>query len=379
MKRLTCVDLFSGCGGFGLGAERAGYEVVAAVDIDPQLQSAYKLNFPNTRAMQADITQLNRSAWSFLLGRDNHRLDLLIGGPPCQGFSRIGLRQKDDPRNSLIGHYFRHVRLLRPRVFVMENVEGLTDHGNIEFLNEALATIPSYYEVVGPLVVNAAEHGAPTTRKRVIVVGYDKRDVDHFGIDEIVSLKSKRRVSVSEAIGDLPLPIKAGLRNLDFGWAPYPSESDGLISDYAQKCRAMPEQSVGSHDALTELSNGRVSGLFETKHSSNVVRRFAETERGTVEPISRYPKLAWDGQCPTLRAGTGSDKGSFQAMRPIHPDQPRVITVREAARLQGFPDWFLFHPAKWHSFRMIGNSVSPMVSQSLLSLLRQQSSLREAA
>src|SRR3546814_16995927 len=90
--------------------------------------------------------------------------------------------------------------------------------------------------------------------------------------------------------------------------------------------------------------------------------RFIETAQGKVEPVSHYPKLAWSGQCPTLRAGTGAEKGSFQAMRPIHPTQPRVITVREGARLQGFPDWFMFHPTKWHSFRMIGNSVSPIVS-----------------
>jgi DNA (cytosine-5)-methyltransferase 1 len=122
-----------------------------------------------------------------------------------------------------------------------------------------------------------------------------------------------------------------------------------------------------------------VSGLFETLHSIAVQDRFIETSQGKVEPISRYPKLAWTGQCPTLRAGTGADKGSFQAMRPIHPSQPRVITVREAGRLQGFPDWFVFHPTKWHSFRMIGNSVSPVVSETLLKLLSAKSALRVAA
>ncbi len=377
MVQLTCVDLFSGCGGFGLGAELAGYDVIAAVDNEPNLQSAYRLNFPSTRAILADIGELDKSAWGFVLGKGNQRLDLLIGGPPCQGFSRIGLRQKDDPRNSLIGHFFRHVRLLRPRVFVMENVEGLMDTGNSTFLMEALATLPSYYKIVGPVVISAADLGAPTTRKRVIVVGYDRRDVDEIDLNAIHALKSEARISVRDAIADLPEPVIVGKDKQNYGWARYPEL--GYISDYARQRRVFPDRHIGWQHALTQLSLGNVSGLFETLHSTTVKDRFIETRQGKVEPISRYPKLAWAGQCPTLRAGTGADKGSFQAMRPIHPSLPRVITVREGARLQGFPDWFVFHPAKWHSFRMIGNSVSPIVSEALLKLLSTKSALRVAA
>jgi DNA (cytosine-5)-methyltransferase 1 len=372
-SQLTCVDLFSGCGGFGLGAEVSGFEIIAAIDIDPALQSAYRINFPHTKALQADISALDEGAWSFVLGRGKPRLDLLIGGPPCQGFSRMGKHQKDDPRNSLIGHFFRHVRLLRPRMFVMENVEGLMDKGKIGFLHGALEELPSWYRIVGPMVVNAADLGAPTTRKRVIVIGYDTRDVDTFNWTEIEQLKVSERVSVRDAISDLPTPIPDSKRNMDFGWARYPSREDRPLSPYAEQCRTLPERSIGAHDALTELIQGRVSGLFSTAHSDKVIDRFIETEQGKVEPVSHYPKLAWSGQCPTLRAGTGVEKGSFQAMRPIHPTQPRVITVREGARLQGFPDWFMFHPTKWHSFRMIGNSVSPVVSAAILSLLWKKS------
>lgn len=377
MVQLTCVDLFSGCGGFGLGAELAGYDVIAAVDNEPNLQSAYRLNFPSTRAILADIGELDKSAWSFVLGKGNQRLDLLIGGPPCQGFSRIGLRQKDDPRNSLIGHFFRHVRLLRPRVFVMENVEGLMDAGHSTFLMEALATLPSYYKIVGPIVISAANLGAPTTRKRVIVVGYDRRDVDEIDRNAIHALELEARISVRDAIADLPSPIIDSKDKQNYGWARYPEL--GHISDYARQRRVFPDRHIGWQHALTQLSLGNVSGLFETLHSIAVKDRFIDTRQGKVEPISRYPKLAWTGQCPTLRAGTGADKGSFQAMRPIHPSQPRVITVREGARLQGFPDWFVFHPTKWHSFRMIGNSVSPIVSEALLKLLSTKSALRAAA
>ena len=378
-SQLTCVDLFSGCGGFGLGAELAGYNIIAAVDIDPNLQSSYRLNFPKTHAFLADIAEMDKSAWDFVLGRDKERLDLLIGGPPCQGFSRIGLRQRGDPRNTLIMHYFRHVRLLRPRVFVMENVEGLMDACNIDFLNEALVDLPSYYEIVGPLVLNASDLGAPTKRKRVVVIGYDKREVDRFDASAINKLKMNDIVTVRDAISDLPSPIPDEKRHMDYGWVQYPEIGNGLLSKYAVQQRSLPNRSIGWHQALTELSQGRVSGMFATSHSAAVMDRFIETAQGKVEPISRSPKLAWLGQCPTLRAGTGADKGSFQAMRPLHPTQPRVITVREAARLQGFPDWFVFHPTKWHSFRMIGNSVSPMVSEAILSLVSAKSALRVAA
>ena len=107
-----------------------------------------------------------------------------------------------------------------------------------------------------------------------------------------------------------------------------------------------------------------------------VIRRFEDTGAGSTERVSRYPRLDWDSQCATLRAGTGPERGSFQAARPIHPVEPRVITIREAARLQGFPDWFVFHPTIWHSFRMIGNSVSPIVSHALLRVIAENTDMR---
>jgi DNA (cytosine-5)-methyltransferase 1 len=136
--------------------------------------------------------------------------------------------------------------------------------------------------------------------------------------------------------------------------------------------RAMPPEWLGSYEAKMILKEGRVSGLFTTNHATEVAKRYQDVQQGQTDPVSRSKKLAWDGLCPTLRAGTGSDKGSHQAVRPLHPEDGRVITVREAARLQGFPDWFTFHPTKWHSFRMIGNSVSPIVSKFLLGVIRQK-------
>ena len=121
----TVVDLFGGCGGFSLGAELAGFHSLAAIDIDPTLQSGYRRNFPSTRAVQANIVDLDGAAWRQIIGKT--RPDGLLGGPPCQGFSWIGQRRRDDPRNTLLHHFYKQVAILRPKFFIMENVEGLLE------------------------------------------------------------------------------------------------------------------------------------------------------------------------------------------------------------------------------------------------------------
>lgn len=363
------VDLCSGVGGFSLGAELAGFRTAVSIDIDPILHSSFHLNFPLARVEHGDIGVLDRDYW-----RQKHALGRpagVIGGPPCQGFSRIGKGDPDDPRNELIGHFFRNVALVNPKFFVMENVEGLLDEKNKRVLNAALAGLPSKYIVLAPMVVNAADYGAATVRKRVIIVGYDPTEVDALAIGDFAPAKGLGDVTVADAISDLPSPSGGGNYSDDYGWAKY--ETDGRkVSKYAKAARRRPNNGLGWELAIHRLSNKRVSGFKDTLHTDAVVRRFYETPPGASEKVSRYPRLDWKGKCPTLRAGTGKDRGAFQAMRPIHPSEPRVITVREAARLQGFPDWFVFHPSKWHSFRMIGNSVSPHVSRAILGAIRRK-------
>lgn len=358
----TVVDLFSGCGGFGLGAEQAGFRVAVAVDIDKTLQAAYRLNFPKVKAVNDDIADMDARRWKFLLG--GTQPDAVIGGPPCQGFSRIGRRDREDPRNSLIGHFYRNVALLAPRFFVMENVEGLLDPDNRPALDAAIATLPERYKILGPVVISAADFGAPTTRRRVIVVGYDCERMPEMTMADVIATASPR-VTVKDAISDLPSPSGELGRVRTFSWSEYPDSRDQL-SAYAAIMRKAAPTGLGWPEALENLAVGKTSGHSRTEHSEDVIKRFKATAQGEVESISRYPRLHWERLCPTLRAGTGSDKGSFQAMRPIHPADARVITVREAARLQGFPDWFTFSDTKWHSFRMIGNSVSPMVARQIM-------------
>lgn len=364
----TLIDLFSGCGGFSLGAELAGFRSLAAVDIEPTLQFGFKKNFPCTKVLQADVAQIKKADWPELVGRT--RPDGIIGGPPCQGFSRIGKRFKEDPRNTLVSHFYRHVDELSPKFFIMENVEGLLDECNRPVLEQAIERVSGRYRILGPLVVNAADYGAATNRKRVIVFGYDPHECDPVSSEYLLSPHA-RTANVRDAIADLPSPIKQVKDPDDFGWASYPKHPLRL-SAYAETLREPPPVHLGWKYAVEQLQKGIVSGLFETVHSDNVTARYAQTPCGTADKISKSYKLAWDGLCPTLRAGTGPEKGAFQAVRPLHPMEGRVITVREAARMQGFPDWFVFHPTKWHSFRMIGNSVSPTVSFRLLSRIHEK-------
>ncbi|MDD5544882.1 MAG: DNA cytosine methyltransferase [Acidobacteriia bacterium] len=358
------VDLFCGCGGFGLGAKQAGFEVTIAVDIDTTLQSAYKCNFPNTRVETGDLSSMTEADWTLLLQGNN--IDGVIGGPPCQGYSRIGKGNIDDPRRSLIRHFFRTVNIISPKFFVMENVEGLLDNKNAQELFDAISMADKKYTVLPPIVVDASKFGAPTKRKRVVVIGFDPLALETITPSEILDI-SKAPTTVHDAISDIGEPVAQQKDKNNLGWGQY--RENTRPSEYAKIMRSQPIKGLGSDVALDLLAKGFVSGNFDTTHLPEVRARYGSIQPGQIDPVSRAKKLSWEGICPTLRAGTGADKGSHQAVRPIHPTAPRVITVREAARLQGFPDWYCFHNTKWHSFRMIGNSVSPLVSEGILKLI----------
>lgn len=341
------VDLFCGCSGFGLGATQAGFDVRLSVDIDATLTSSHSMNFPTGKLLLQNISEINGADLTRASGR---RIDGIIGGPPCQGFSSIGRRDPSDPRRELVYHYFRLISETRPKFFVMENVKGILFEKNRTLLDEALTLVDGHYAICGPFVLNAADYGAATSRPRVFVIGYDRAEVDTL-TPEDVKRSTASKVTVRDALQDLQAAIAMGDENgFDF-W----------------RYEATPTNNI--YQSRLRSSTGRFSGHKKTPHRDNIVARFAAVQPGKVDSVGRHPRLAWDGTCPTLRAGTGADRGSYQAVRPLHPEEPRVITIREAARLQGFPDDFLFHPTVWHSFRMIGNSVSPFMSYHLLSLI----------
>ena len=353
---MRVIDLFCGAGGFSLGAHLAGFRTVLAVDKDSILTSAFTRNFPTTKLLLADLSLASGEMLLSEAGLTAGGNFGIIGGPPCQGFSLMGKRRLSDTRNELLHHYFRLVAEMRPKFFIMENVPGLL-LGNVrQFLADSMAGIEGY-GILGPVKVNANHYGAATNRERVIIVGL--RDDIALPASALLDRVESRRATVSDAIRDLPNPRKSGTGIY---------RKVKKLSTYATVAR-MEHETLGDASVRALVAAGKVTGLYPTLHKASVVKRFSAVAPGKIDSISRCPKLSWGSPAPTLRAGTGPDHGSFQSVRPLHPEEPRVITVREAARLQGFPDWFDFHETKWHSFRMIGNSVSPLMAQAMLTIV----------
>ena len=343
------LDLFSGCGGFSLGAHAAGFNVVGALDNDPILASSYPHNFPGTQMMLKDVTDVAGKAVRAAVGG---RIDGIIGGPPCQGFSAIGRRDPKDPRRWLLGHFFRIVREVRPVFFVMENVTGLGYSHARSVLDDALHETKGY-GILGPQVWDAADFGAATNRRRLFVIGVREDCGEILTLEDVDAFKRKP-ATVRAAISDLEDAEPVGEQD---GFDVWRITRSGRPSDYARSLRS---------------SNGHSTGHRRTVHCARVVTRLENVPEGSVDTVGRHPRLGWSAQSPALRAGTGADRGSYQAVRPIHPGHPRVITVREAARLQGFPDRHRFHPTIWHSFRMIGNSVSPFMAKAIFEAISKK-------
>jgi DNA (cytosine-5)-methyltransferase 1 len=370
---VNVVDLFAGVGGFSLGAHQAGFTVPIAIDIDPNLTSTRSQNFPKSTVLHADISSVDPFALLRTAKLKAGQVTGIVGGPPCQGFSTIGARDPKDKRNALILEFFRIVNALKPAFFVLENVPGILTGPFRKILDRGIDSLGPSYRMIGPVSVDAAGFGAATRRVRVLVIGYQSERVNALSADDIRAACSSKDSTVFEAIHDLPGPEFAAQDETGRYFAPYDRlPASGKNGDYARRARLAPAEDLGTEELRRNFAAGRITGFNPTAHTRKVQRRFSKLDQGKRDSISKCPRLSWNEPGPTLRAGTGADRGSYQSIRPIHPDQDRVITIREAARLQGFPDWFQFHATQWHSFRMIGNSISPPVAEAVLRLLRRR-------
>ena len=359
------VDLFSGVGGLSLGSERAGLSVRGAVDIDSEAIKAHARNFPNTVHLDADVSTLTGQELRRRLNLNSEDISGIIGGPPCQGFSPIGRRDRDDTRNMLFVDFFRIVSEVLPKFFLAENVPGIMQDSYCEIREHAFSLVESKYTILPPMTLVASEYGTATIRKRVFFFGYLPDAMGPLTEDSFKAPSSVETVYVKDALRGLPTTIDPNWQREEQSWRVLYARGKG---NYAQRLHGHVPPGVGDRIALERLkSDGEASGFLGTAHTPRVAERYAKTECGKRDSVSRAYRLDPDGFCPTLRAGTGPDQGRFQAVRPIHPTEARVITPREAARLQGFPDWFQFSPTKWNSFRQIGNSVSPILAEQLLS------------
>ncbi len=369
MNRPVGIDLFAGAGGLSLGFEQAGFDIAASVELDPIHACVHAFNFPNCHMLPRSVIGLHGSEIRSAAGIGSKSVDVVFGGAPCQGFSLIGQRLLDDPRNQLVKEFVRIVVELDAKYFVFENVKGLT-LGKQRLLLEELVDefSDNGYVISSPWqVLNAASFGVPQNRERLFVIGARRglpvpkypRPQTSSAMDNDLALAQSP--SCEDALQDLP-------EAEDFAqlWAGDSVTTDawGKAGSYAKQMRCASEDAWG-FGYRRRWERRLLTSSARTNHTATSRSRFLEAQPGTTEPGSRLFKLARHGAANTLRAGTDSARGAFTSPRPIHYERPRWVTVREMARLHGFPDWFRLHVTKWHGARQIGNSVPPPLARAV--------------
>lgn len=370
----TCIDLFSGAGGLAVGFRNAGFNVVGANDADGAAGATFRLNFPEATFFQGPVSALTTDQFLHECGLKVGELDCLIGGPPCQSFSYNNHHRSDsDDRARLFEHYLRIVRGLRPKTLVMENVPGMLTIGG----GNVIASIRAVLKRIGydthVEVLSAEEFGTPQTRRRVFILGSRVGDpkemlpvATHRSADPQKAKCSprkglKRTVTVWDAIGDLP--------ELENGGGSIIASREGLrpFTQFQRDARNGFRR-LYNHTChnLTTVNLARIVHVPEGGNWRNIPRDLLPDgmKRARLsDHTKRYGRLARKGFASTLLTKCDPHWGAY-----VHPVQDRVISVREAARLQGFPDSFQF--AGTHltrHYEQIGNAVPVSVAYAIAS------------
>lgn len=358
--RPIAIDLFCGAGGMSVGFEQAGFDIALGVDRDGYHTATHERNFPYGKSFCRSVSDLN--AKDIFDAVDSSDVDLICGGPPCQGFSHMGLRDVLDPRNNLVSEFVRIVREVKPRAFVMENVPGMLSGDTRAILDNALEGFETAgYRITHPVrVLDASHYGVPQRRRRLIVIGIRKDFKEPIAYPERSAKGVPERPTVWDAIADLP-----DVDRID-------ELFESNETRYTMKAKNAYSLALrGTVEDLNDFSYARIwdrnrcSGCLRVRHTPAVIALYERTKPGEMVPGHKLPRLDPEGLAPTLRAGSDSSHGSYTAPRPIHPFRPRCITAREAARLHGFPDWFSLYPSKWHAYRQIGNAVCPPLARAI--------------
>lgn len=340
-QNLGIIDLFSGCGGSALGFSQAGFPIKVAVDIDKYASESFKANFPQCAVFSSDITYLSGSELLKAGGFKSGEQVILIACPPCQGFSnaRRNSERLADPRNKLIYEFLRIVEEISPLAFVMENVPGLaTGIGKSLFLQILQKLNELGYQTVYD-VVNTADYGIPQRRKRLILMGTNSPGIrlsfpQKTNGDQSISSDLPAWNTVRAAIGDLS-GIEAG-------------EKDG--NDPMHVSASLAEIN------LKRIKQTPHDGGDRTSWSEDLI---LECHKATKGHKDVYGRMRWDYPSPTITGGCAMiSKGRFG-----HPEQDRAISLREAARLQTFPDDFKFLGNFGQITEQIGNAVPPLLAK----------------
>ena len=340
---MKVADLFAGVGGLSLGFEQAGFEVPFAVEFDKDIADAYTQNHNLTCMYNNDIRDLDPKKLM-----DKHgRVDVIVGGPPCQGFSQKGKRLSvNDDRNFLFRQYVRFVEVFRPKFFVIENVPNIITTANGYFKDEIIKAFSALGYDVKADVFDVSEYGVPQQRRRAVFIGQLERNNVAF------PRPTGKRVTVNDAISDMT-PLESG-EGVDI--TPYMTPP---ANEYQRKMRKGMRGGVKNHQA--------------TAHSAIAITRMKMIPKGMgkeVLPPEHRTKSIYSGTwCRLIEddiAATITTRFDTPSSgRFTHPTQNRCITVREAARIQSFPDSFVFYGTKTSQMKQVGNAVPPIFANAI--------------
>lgn len=333
-KKYKVLDLFSGCGGLSYGFHSAGYKIVAGIDNWEDALETFKNNHPGSKILRVDLTDFAPSKLYRLAGT---KIDIVIGGPPCQGFSIAGKRMIDDPRNKLYKEFVKVVKHFNPKAFVLENVPNLVSMKNGEIKNQILQDFESLGYKVNFKVLLSWQFGVPQNRKRVVFVGI-KDKFFNFPLGN-----TSEPVTTKEAISDLPDGA------LEDG-ADYPSKAQ---SKYQEKMRA---GSKGVFNHQPAVHKPKTVEIINMVPDGGNYKSLPEELWST-----RKVNIAWtrmNSNKPSFTIDTGHN-------HHFHYKYNRVPTARESARIQSFPDTFKFVGSPINQLKQIGNAVPPLMAEAI--------------
>lgn len=367
MNKPKAISLFCGAGGCSLGFKQAGYSILYANDKDSAAVETYRQNFPETICSNEDIDLVDFEKTLKLIGVRSGEIDILIGGPPCQGFSTAGSRFWDDPRNNLLKSYVKALKILKPKWFLMENVEGLLTANKGVYIYEAAKAFIELGYLIRVEKVYSQEYGVPQRRKRVLVIGnrlgYDfKMPEPTLRVSGQIFRNSD--VTISHAINSLPKASankEAELKPVD---APISDEFDSFLRGCATK--------ITDHyfPAINGIQLERISALGPGQTMKDLPEKLQHESFK-----KRANRRVADGMPTEKRGGAPSGIKRLIASEPsltitgaatrelIHPIENRPLTIRESARIQTFPDDFVFCGNASQKIQQIGNAIPPILAR----------------
>jgi DNA (cytosine-5)-methyltransferase 1 len=352
MKKYKILDLFAGVGGLSYGFyHNENFEIIAANEIDKDAATAYKMNHKNVEMFNMDIADFNINLFRDVCKDEN--IDIIIGGPPCQSYSTLGKRKMDD-RANLYLQYDRILKEFNPKFFLFENVKGLLSMDNGNLLPKIIEVFSENGYYIDYKVLNAVDYGVPQIRERVILVG-SKSDKKFIYPDQTHgenSLFLKPFITVEDAISDL-VGLKSGEEKTDY--------SKEAQNEYQKNMRIVisEEEKLKEHSVSTHNIN--LIKLMEAIPDGGSPIDVIEELRPTSGYGNSYCKLWWKQPSTTLTRNFGTPSSA----RCIHPVDSRALTTREGARLQSFPDYYIFYGSRTNKNLQIGNAVPPLLSKAI--------------